>query len=51
VPLKENMMLPMKAHDYDVMPTMMVVVGIQNVLLEKTLMAIMSLYSFFNAFS
>ena len=41
----------MKAHDCDVMLTTMLAVGIQNILLEKTQMAIMSLCSFFNAIS
>ena len=44
-------MLPMKAHDYDVMLTMMLAVGIRNILPEKTRMAIISLCSFFNAIS
>ena len=41
----------MKAHDCDVMLTTLLVVGIQNILPEKTQMAIMSLCSFFNAIS
>ena len=44
-------MLCMKAHDYNVMLTMMLAVGIQNILLEKTQKAIMILYFFFNAIS
>ena len=35
VPIRENKMLPMKAHDCDVMLTTMLAVGIQNILLEK----------------
>ena len=41
----------MKAPNCDVMLTTMLVVGIQNILPEKTQMAIMSLYFFFNAIS
>ena len=41
----------MKAHDCDVMLTMMFAVSIWNILLEKTQMTIMSLCSFFNAIS
>ena len=37
VPPRENKMLPMKAHDCDVMLTTMLVVGIRNILLEKNL--------------
>ena len=44
-------MLPMKAHDCDVMLATLLVVGIRNMLPEKTRMAIMSLSSFFNAIS
>ena len=51
VPARENKMLPMKAHDYDVMLTTMFAVGIWNILLEKTRMAIMCLCFFFNAIS
>ena len=51
MPTRENKMLPMKAHDCDVMLTTMLAVGIHNILLEKTQMAIMSLCSFFNAIS
>jgi hypothetical protein len=35
MPPKENKMLPMKARDYDVMLTTMLVVGIRNILPEK----------------
>jgi hypothetical protein len=48
---RENKMLPMKAHDCDVMLTTMLAVGIRNILPEKTRMAIMSLCFFFNAIS
>jgi len=48
---KENKMLPMKAHDCDVMLTTMLAVGIRNILPEKVRMAIMSLCFFFNAIS
>jgi hypothetical protein len=48
---KENKMLPMKAHDCDVMLTTMLAVGIRNILPEKTRKAIMSLCFFFNAIS
>jgi len=48
---RENKMLPMKAHDCDVMLTTMLAVGIQNILPEKPRMAIMSLCFFFNAIS
>ncbi|XP_066347640.1 uncharacterized protein [Miscanthus floridulus] len=51
MPTRENKMLPMKAHDCDVMLTTMLVVGIRNILPEKTQMAIMSIFSFFNAIS
>ena len=34
VPTRENKMLPMKAHDCDVMLTTLLVVGTQNILLE-----------------
>jgi hypothetical protein len=44
-------MLPIKAHDCDVMLTKMLAVGIRNILPEKTQKAIMSLYFFFNAVS
>jgi len=37
VPARENKMLPMKAHDYDVMLTTMLVIAIWNILLEKNL--------------
>ena len=36
VPAKENKMLPMMAHDCDVMLTIMLAVGIRNILPEKT---------------
>jgi hypothetical protein len=36
VPTRENEMLPMKAHDCDVMLTTMLAVGKQNILPEKT---------------
>jgi hypothetical protein len=36
VTMKENKMLPMKAHDCDVMLTTMLVVGIRNILPEKS---------------
>jgi len=48
---KENKMLPMKAHDCDVMLTIMLVVGIRNILPEKPRMAFMTLCFFFNAIS
>jgi hypothetical protein len=35
MPPKENKMLPMKAHDCDVMLTTMLAVGIRNILPEK----------------
>jgi hypothetical protein len=48
---KENKMLPMKAHDCDVMLTTMIAVGIRDILPEKVRMTIMSLCFFFNAIS
>jgi hypothetical protein len=51
VPPRENKMLPMKAHDCDVMLTTMLAVGIRNILPEKTRRAIMSLCFFFNTIS
>jgi hypothetical protein len=47
----EQKFLPMTAHDCDVILTIMLVVGIQNILLEKVCMAIMSMCFFFNAIS
>jgi len=44
-------MLPMKPRDCDVMLTTMLVVGIRNILPEKTERAIMGLCFFFNAIS
>ena len=51
LPARENKKLPLKAHDCDVKLTTMLAVGIRNILPEKTLMAIMSLCSFFNSIS
>jgi len=51
VPPREKKMLPTKAHDCDVMLTMMLVVGIPEHFARRIPMAIMSLYFFFNAIS